>query len=118
MFELKVLWLIGKYFITKVMPSAPPFFSVVIFQVGSCIFVQFWPQFCPVSPPMYAFQINNWDYSYIPPFPACFVEMKVSLIFCSRLPSNHNPLDFYLLTTWNYRHEISDPRWEILISTQ
>jgi hypothetical protein len=33
------------------------------------------------------------------------VVMALSLIFFPSLALNHNPLDLYLLSSWDYRHE-------------
>jgi hypothetical protein len=98
--QLRVaLCLFGRHFTTWIMPSPshPLFFALVIFQIGSSIFAQDWPQTAILLtiPPIarttdakhYA-QLVGWD--------------GVSLIFLPRLAFNCNPPNLHLLSSWDY----------------
>jgi hypothetical protein len=101
-FELRALHLQGMQSTAWARPSSP--FCFRYFSDQGLIFawagLRLWCS--ELLPPM------SWDDRLIPPGPAYFVEMGFLTNFLSRLTSNFDPPDFFLLSSWDYSCE---PLW-------
>jgi hypothetical protein len=76
------------------------FFSLVIFLIGSCVFS--WASFKPQS--SYLCLPPSRNYRCVLTYPS-FYGLRWSVVnFLPRLASNYDPLNFHLLTSWDYRH--------------